>query len=71
MTFREFIKKPYHLTIVPHQDGFMGYVAEFPGCVSDTESDNYLAALCDLVKVIEAWLAEATAAGNEIPEPKE
>lgn len=48
--------------------GYLASVPDLPGCMSDGETDTE--ALANAHDAIEAWIAEAKAAGRTIPRPE-
>ena len=50
------------------KDGFLGEVAELPGCLTAGETEQEV--LVNLREAMAAWLEAALIAGRPIPEPK-
>lgn len=66
----EILKRPYGRTVTPEPDGsFFAEIVEFQGCIATGETAA--AALTTLEEVAEAWLENALANGQSIPEPIE
>jgi antitoxin HicB len=53
---------------VENGGGFLAYVPDLPGCMSDGETEQE--ALDNVRDAIEAWIAAAVEMGREIPPPK-
>jgi antitoxin HicB len=49
-------------------DGFIAEAIDLPGCSAFGETQGE--AIAELQNAIKAWIAAATAAGNEVPQPR-
>ena len=49
-------------------EGFVAEAIDLPGCSAFGESQSE--AIAELQDAIRAWIAAATAAGNEVPHPR-
>jgi predicted RNase H-like HicB family nuclease len=59
---------PYHRVISgDHADGYVGSVAELPGCM--TGGDTPAEALANLDEAMAAWIESCLISGDPIPEP--
>ncbi len=59
---------PYHRVVYGDpKDGYMGQIAEFPGCY--TTADTPLEALTSLDEAMAAWMESCLITGDLIPEP--
>jgi predicted RNase H-like HicB family nuclease len=61
----------YSVTIEPLSaadgGGFIAYVPDLPGCMSDGETPEQ--ALANVLDAIETWVEAARDLGHEVPEP--
>jgi len=60
---------PIHIEPLSEEDGggFVAYVPDLPGCMSDGETPEEAAA--NVRDAIKAWIATATKLGRPVPEP--
>lgn len=63
----EVLRAGYHFTVVRDEDGWMGFVQEFPGCFS--AADTAQEALSQLLDVAVSWLMSVIDYGQSIPPP--
>jgi predicted RNase H-like HicB family nuclease len=62
------LRLPYHRVIFGDPvDGYMGEVAELPGCY--TSADTPAEALANLEEAMAAWIESCLISGDSIPEP--
>jgi predicted RNase H-like HicB family nuclease len=62
------LRLPYHRVIYGDpDDGYMGTVAELPGCY--TSGDTPAEALANLDEAMAAWLESCLKSGDPIPDP--
>lgn len=67
MTPTEILKRPYHRIIVPDEDGIVGEILEFPGCIA--VGDSVVECAANLESLAEDWVAATIELGQEVPEP--
>ena len=62
------LRLPYHRVVYGDpDDGYMGEVAELPGCL--TSGDTPLEALANLDEAMAAWIESRLKSGDAIPSP--
>jgi predicted RNase H-like HicB family nuclease len=62
------LRMPYHRVISgAPEDGYLGQVAEFPGCY--TAGDTPAEALANLEEAMAGWIESCLAHGDPIPDP--
>ncbi len=62
------LRLPYHRVIYGDpDDGYMGEVAELPGCL--TSGDTPAEALANLEEAMAAWVESCLISGDPIPDP--
>ena len=63
-----YMKLKYEIIVKPDEDGFVAYIPELPGCI--TQTDNLQDVLPMLSDAKKAWLETALNGNLDIPEPK-
>ncbi|MEZ4493652.1 MAG: type II toxin-antitoxin system HicB family antitoxin [Dehalococcoidia bacterium] len=72
-TLDEYLEAPYHIVMVRDgtgggDPGWVTWVDELPGCVSQGDSPEEAAAM--IREAMEAWIGTALEDGDPIPEPR-
>ena len=69
MIASDYLDLPYHMVIIPSEntDGFVGYVMELPGCMS--QGDNWSDMYDMLREAMSLWIESTLEDGQYVPMP--
>jgi len=69
MIAADYMDLPYHMVIIPSEntDGFVGYVMELPGCMS--QGDNWSDMYDMLREAMSLWIESTLEDGEDVPMP--